>query len=493
MLTKKSPIFFLFVTLLFFGCHQESIISPDKDQDQGATSFNFHKVTAEQLNQYWLSFDAVNLEFEGVLLLGTRNASIKSKPLYSHLKSVKVYGLASRSSEGSISIKYGNQQVSLNLRAHEEISGRGDSKPRPADYDPTTDMVVANFTSTEAPHEIEIIGTNTVVLYQIEIDAQDSGDSSPTEPEDNDPQEENKKYGYVWPELTPEGRVAVLGQPTDYSDTARFHVISVAYDLNSGHHISPRSYYQSAIGKSGKELRAALAKIISSEYHGVDYRTIWTLTKEADEDPLNTENVWLTYLEESRSKDEQQSSGSSVGKWNREHVWARSRGLGETSTIGPSTDGHNLRAEDSAENSRKSNRDFEEMADENATGVHGAYSYAPRTSGRGDIARMLMYMEVRWGISHGLFIDDQSANTSGVNRQGRLSHLLRWHEIDPVDPYEIRRNNVVYKFQKNRNPFVDHPELVDHLYGNKQDIPWDGGVSYMPEQNFARTNYRIAI
>ncbi len=319
----------------------------------------------------------------------------------------------------------------------------------------------------------------------------DSGDDSGQvlppdyiDPDDQTPDNgggnEAQAYNYIVPQVDNSGRIIVSGQPPQYTDTAKYHVVSVAYDIAGNTSFNLESYYSSAVGKKGGELRNAIAEIISKNHFELTYTPgIWDLTKEADEDPLDNSKVWLSYEELTNLKVNQQGSDGGAGKWNREHIWARSRGVGETSDKGPATDGHNLRAEDSAVNSEKSNRDFEEKAnDEGFYGTHGDYSYVPKKSARGDVARTLMYMAVRWNKDYKLILDDKAYNSDNAPRQGKLSDLLKWHSVDPVDPYEVRRNNVVFKYQKNRNPFVDHPELVDFIFGEKQDKEWDGGVVF---------------
>jgi len=334
-----------------------------------------------------------------------------------------------------------------------------------------------------------------VGIFAISLTACDSGDSDQQifPPDYVDPNDETnnggegeKTYNYIIPQVNTNGRIIVSGRPPQYTDTAKYHIASIAYNLNSNTAFNLKEYYAKAVGKKGKELRDAIASIITANYTSVTYTPgIWELTKEADEDPLDHLNVWLSYEEQTNLKTNQQNSNTTAGKWNREHVWARSRGIGDTADKGPATDGHNLRAEDANVNSDKSNRDFEEKSDdENFYGAHGNHSYVPKKSARGDVARTLMYMAVRWKKDHKLVLDDQAydsgnANTSDApSRQGKISHLIKWHGNDPVDPYEIRRNNVVFKFQNNRNPFVDHPELVDYIFGDKQDKTWDGGFVY---------------
>ena len=67
--------------------------------------------------------------------------------------------------------------------------------------------------------------------------------------------------------------------------------------------------------------------------------------------------------------------------------------------------------------------------------------------------------------------------SSKIPRHGVRSTLLEWHAQDPVDDFELNRNNVIYSYQRNRNPFIDHPELVDYLWGDKQNDQWSSTLS----------------
>lgn len=294
-----------------------------------------------------------------------------------------------------------------------------------------------------------------------------------------------KGYSYILPRvLTSDGRIYVKGNPPMYTDTAKYHVVSVPYNLSDTTLFDLQSYYASAVGKKGDDLKNAIAAIIIANYNAVSYGDARYVLEDADNDPVSGD-TWCFYNELTG-----EANWDAGVTWNREHVWAQSRGLrpeggsnASNSTIGIASDIHNLKAENPGVNSTKSNRDFESNADADFYGTHGVYSYVPMTSARGDVARIMFYMELRWGDDKGLYLDDLSENSTnsgdgGPARQGRVSNLVDWHSIDPVDPFEIRRNNIVHKHQNNRNPFVDHPELVDHIYGNKQDVAWDGGVVY---------------
>ena len=82
-------------------------------------------------------------------------------------------------------------------------------------------------------------------------------------------------------------------------------------------------------------------------------------------------------------------------------------------------------------------------------------------------------MDVRYNGDDGnldLEVVDYIPSQDGEH--GVLSTLLQWHEDDPVDDFERNRNDVIYSYQDNRNPFIDHPNLVDYLWGNLEQMNW---------------------
>ena len=79
---------------------------------------------------------------------------------------------------------------------------------------------------------------------------------------------------------------------------------------------------------------------------------------------------------------------------------------------------------------------------------------------RGDVARILFYMATMYLELH---LDD-NLNVSDDMSMGKLSVLLEWNELDPVDEFEIQRNNRIYEYQGNRNPFIDYPQLVQQIF-----------------------------
>ncbi|BBJ46717.1 ribonuclease [Streptomyces antimycoticus] len=225
------------------------------------------------------------------------------------------------------------------------------------------------------------------------------------------------------------------------------------------------TYYQDAIGKSGPELKAALHTIISDQTK-VSYDEVWDALKSTDEDPDNSSNVILLYSGRSQSKD---ASGGNPDDWNREHVWAKSHGDFGTAT-GPGTDLHHLRPTNVTVNSIRGNKDFDNGGQDvpDAPGNRtDDDSFEPRDQVKGDVARMILYMAVRYDGDDGfadLEPNDNVDNGSAPNI-GRLSVLKEWSAEDPPDAFEKNRNQVIYdSFQHNRNPFIDHPEWVDSIW-----------------------------
>jgi endonuclease I len=224
-------------------------------------------------------------------------------------------------------------------------------------------------------------------------------------------------------------------------------------------------YYADATGKTGTALRTALHTIIRTQTK-LSYSEVWEALKDTDQDPGNANNVVLLYSGRSQSKS---SNGGGANDWNREHVWAKSHGDFGTAT-GPGTDVHHLRPEDVTVNSARGNKDFDAGGSSvsEAPGCRtDADSWEPRDAVKGDVARMMMYMAIRYEGGDGwpdLELND-AVNNGTAPRLGRLTVLLQWHQADPPDAFERRRNDVIYTtWQHNRNPFIDHPEWASAIW-----------------------------
>ncbi|WP_238162810.1 endonuclease [Kribbella capetownensis] len=227
----------------------------------------------------------------------------------------------------------------------------------------------------------------------------------------------------------------------------------------------PGDYYAGAEGKTGPALKSALHTIISSQTK-LTYDQVWNALKDTDQDPANSNNVIEIYSGRSISKS---TNGGDPDDWNREHVWAKSHGDFGTAT-GPGTDIHHLRPEDVSVNGVRGNLDFDNggSAVAQCTGCTAdSDSFAPRPAVRGDVARMIFYMAVRYDGGDG-FADlepNNSVNNGSAPYIGKLSVLKAWAAADPPDAFEQRRNEVIYTtYQHNRNPFIDHPEWITSIW-----------------------------
>ncbi|MCM3722871.1 endonuclease [Solibacillus isronensis] len=228
---------------------------------------------------------------------------------------------------------------------------------------------------------------------------------------------------------------------------------------------STGAYYDAAIGKTGTALKSALHNIID-DHTEISYSNVWTALRETDEDPNNSNNVILLYTGRSQSKF---TNGGNVNDWNREHVWAKSHGSFGTS-MGAGTDLHHLRPTDVSVNGTRSNLDFDNGGNEHSEASGNYYdsdSWEPRDSVKGDVARMLFYMAVRYeGDSGEVDLElNNKVNNGTAPYHGKLSVLLQWHKQDPVDNFERTRNEIIYTdYQHNRNPFIDHPEWASAIW-----------------------------
>lgn len=234
----------------------------------------------------------------------------------------------------------------------------------------------------------------------------------------------------------------------------------------------PDGYYDDAEGLSGDELKLALHNIIDNhvEFSYNDLRDF--ILKNTDEDPDNSSNVILLYTGISRAKSD---FGGNLGDWNREHVWAKSHGnFGTSAPAG--TDAHHIRPSDVKVNSLRGHLDFDLGGSPvpNCPGCkRDSDSFEPPDRVKGDVARMIFYMATRYEGGSGepdLEVVDR-VNTYPNPEHGKLSELLDWNTQDPPDDFEENRNDVIYyQYQENRNPFIDHPEYANAIWGNPEDV-----------------------
>ena len=263
------------------------------------------------------------------------------------------------------------------------------------------------------------------------------------------------------------------------SNTSTNSSTSSSTSGGSGHYEMPSEYasYYSTLSSSptSAQLRAVVSTHTKYSYSSLaDVMTQtdrdWKLSPNASDSNPYMRLIYASY-NFNASNAAKRSDYNTI--WDKEHIWAKSHGNFDTGDL-PGCDLHHLRASDKPNNnSWRNSRNFG-----NATGGtvgkdyrglnSGIYSgdnlkgiYEPLLQDKGDVARACFYMALVYPSNCTLV----NSYPGTGNTLGHLSTLLQWHELDPVDEFEMNRNNIIYNsYQRNRNPFIDHPEWADLLF-----------------------------
>lgn len=219
---------------------------------------------------------------------------------------------------------------------------------------------------------------------------------------------------------------------------------------------------------SSTTLKSTLNSLVSKDTTFVSYSNALGALKVIDS--YDGDYVECIYTGERLGKD---NSGSASGQWNREHIWAKSHGFNDQKYEAYS-DLHHLRVSEARINTARNNSYFDEVLEPTKTDDYGnkwtSDVFEPRDEVKGDIARMLLYMVIRYDndvLDLELTNDKELASKAETGKSGYigiLNTMLKWNYQDPVDSRELYRNEEIYKVQGNRNPFIDHPELAYYLY-----------------------------
>ena len=250
----------------------------------------------------------------------------------------------------------------------------------------------------------------------------------------------------------------------------------------------PTGYYNSIENLAGASLKQTIQNIIANpaEVRVHTYSEVYDIITVADQNPANNNQVWLIYTEAPRSKLDRQVGSSIVGKWNREHIYPQSRGnygSGIDYDLPPDgfnnwfptnaddigagfTDAHHIRVVDGQENSSRNNKDYGPLD-------YNGPSGSTANSWKGDVARALFYMAVRY---NGLSLVNGNPADSTIGQLGDLATLLAWNQLDPADDFEMNRNNYIYTWQHNRNPFIDYPNLANYIWGANAGQVWNSSL-----------------
>ncbi len=244
-------------------------------------------------------------------------------------------------------------------------------------------------------------------------------------------------------------------------------VPSTKYTLNSN---TVTNYYSSIdMSETGTKLEQDLHELISTmtkySYGDCRYMLLYT-----DESITNSGYVYGAY-----DGDLLPAVWDSGVTWNREHTWPRARMGGEeadNNITSRTSDLHNIRVTCGQANSKRGDVYFDLTTSSSSfypnysSGDLAGSTHRYEGDFRGDVARICFYMYVRYGryddeITLNLSSDINDMDSSTM---GNLSTLLQWNTEDPVDEFETQRNNRIYEYQGNRNPFIDYPNLANNLF-----------------------------
>lgn len=253
---------------------------------------------------------------------------------------------------------------------------------------------------------------------------------------------------------------------------------------------APRDYYKSCEGKSGRALLTALCDVIS-DHDNVGYDGLWSVYGKSD---LRSDGkIWDMYSTVEFTYGKQQCGNyKEVGDcYNREHSFPKSW-FKEASPM--KSDAFHVYPTDGKVNGQRGNYPYGECEggtrlSSKALGRLGSstfpgYSgtvFEPDDQYKGDFARTYFYMAACYNDKiAGWSSPMLSGDSYPCYKTWAVNLLLKWHRQDPVSKKETDRNDAVYGYQNNRNPFIDHPELVEYIWGDRQTSGWTPGGEVTP-------------
>lgn len=195
--------------------------------------------------------------------------------------------------------------------------------------------------------------------------------------------------------------------------------------------------------------------------------------------------------------------GGSGGQTNREHVWPKDGGSAFSETSECGSDAHHLRPTECNLNSTRGSKSFGEVeqSTQNVVNQNKSASYGdgtadslcytsgsffyPAAGYRGATARILMYVQTRWGNKFNLQFVDGAGHSKTI---GDFKTLMKWHLEELPTQEEINRNQAVYEIQGNRNPFIDHPEYAAYIYSEAGSYYANNGTTMANEVNALLAN-----
>ncbi len=235
----------------------------------------------------------------------------------------------------------------------------------------------------------------------------------------------------------------------------------------------PSYYNDFNLNLSGQSLQNELStKVTNTHTTFLSYTPgVWDALKQTDLDPSNSSKVVLIYgyndTDGNSTTDRTRgvnNNGGGSNDWNREHTYPRSLGTPNLGSEGPGSDAHHLRPSDVQRNSSRGNRKFADGSGNSGTTSQG--HWYPGDEFKGDVARMMMYMYIRYGnrcLPKNVGIGNTASSDSNM-----LQLFLEWNAEDPVSQLELQRNPLLENIQGNRNPFIDNPAFATQIWGGPQ-------------------------
>ena len=280
-----------------------------------------------------------------------------------------------------------------------------------------------------------------------------------------------------------------------YMKTKFFAAIAATFVAWGAYAAEPAGYYSSCDGKNGAALLSALSQKIGNP-SVTSYDGLWALFTKSDVKPNG--RLWDMYSTKEWTTGQKCGNYSNVGDcYNREHSFPKSWFDDARPMY---SDAYHLYPTDGKVNGQRSNFPFGECANGTSLGTYNGvralgklgtstfpgYSgkvFEPDDQYKGDFARSYFYMAAAYNTKIASWNSDMLAHNSyPAFADWAVNLLLKWHRQDPVSQKELDRNEVVAAQQKNRNPFIDHPELAEYIWGDKKTEPWSSsGVPAKPE------------
>jgi len=274
--------------------------------------------------------------------------------------------------------------------------------------------------------------------------------------------------------------------------TATFVTIGAAFATIAA---EPDGYYSSCENKSGAALLSALYSKVGP-HTTVSYDGLWTVYAQSDVKPNG--KIWDMYSTKEWPVSSQRCGNYKyVGDcYNREHSFPKSWFDDRPPMV---SDAFHIYPTDGKVNGQRSNFPYGEctggitLPSHNGVDALGRLGtstfpgytgkvFEPVNEYKGDFARSYFYMAAAYNTRIASWSSDMlSGDAYPAFKTWAINLLLKWHRQDPVSDKERNRNDAVYGYQKNRNPFIDHPELAEYIWGDKKGQNWTLNASADPK------------